>query len=78
MCGRKLCWNSFVLWASTSNVQLFLNIDTQSGDYVEIHVEDSKDSVVGRVNDTRECARADATMAFSRGSRKLYMSLLRI
>ncbi|GFR04711.1 uncharacterized protein TNCT_239041 [Trichonephila clavata] len=64
MCGSKLCWTSFIFWASTSNVQLFLSLDTPLGDY-----QDSKDSepVVKRVNNTRWCARADATMALSKG-----------
>ncbi|GFY50613.1 hypothetical protein TNIN_178091 [Trichonephila inaurata madagascariensis] len=75
MCSRKLCWSSFILWASKSKVQLFLRTDKALGDYVAIW--DSKDIelVVKRIHDTRWCVIADATMALSKGCSSLHKAL---
>ncbi|GFQ81264.1 hypothetical protein TNCT_97171 [Trichonephila clavata] len=65
-----------VLWASTSNAQLFLSVDTPWAIMLQ-YVDDSKNSelVVKRANGTRWCARADATMALSKGDSSFQKAL---
>ncbi|GFR00882.1 hypothetical protein TNCT_457351 [Trichonephila clavata] len=75
MYGRKLCWSSFILWASTSNVLLFY--ESKKWANMLQYVENIKVSelVVKIVNETTWCARADATKALSIGYSSLQKAL---
>ncbi|GFQ87268.1 hypothetical protein TNCT_488311 [Trichonephila clavata] len=67
MCGRKLCW-SRKLVALLKAMHSFFSASTIVDDYAAIYCgQMDSELVVKRVNDTRWCARADATMALSKG-----------